>query len=82
MHICAINQSLMSQAMTEKVMELCFTNPVQACALAQAIIDTCQVMSCATYASLKGKSKRAVLYSAQKLTGVEIEGRKFVSFNQ
>lgn len=66
----------------EKIRNLCFANPAKACAFAQEIIDTCQVMSCATYASVKGKAPRTVQYQAGKLTGINIEQRRYIALNQ
>lgn len=66
----------------EKLQNICFSNPKKACAVAQLIIDTCQVISCSTFANIRGKNKRTINYQACKLTGVEIEGRKFISLNQ
>ena len=65
-----------------KIQNLCFENPAKACAIAQLILDTCQVTSCSTYARLKNKSKRTILYQAGDMTGVSIEDRRFVSFIQ
>jgi hypothetical protein len=71
-----------TQQEIERTQQLCFNNPAKACAVAQLIADTCQVVSCATYAEIKGKSPRAVQYKAETLTGIEIENRRFVSVNQ
>jgi len=80
------NQTTMNQKLTQseitKIQNLCFENPARACAIAQTIIDTCQVVGCSTYADIKNKSKRTVLYQSGKLTGITIEKRKFVSLNQ
>jgi hypothetical protein len=54
----------------------------KACALAQVVIDTCQVISCSSYAALEGKSKRTILYQAPTMTGLEIDNRKFISLVQ
>jgi len=66
----------------EKLRNICFLNPAKGCVIAQEIIDTCQIVSCSTYSELTGKSKRTINYKADKLIGVEIEGRKFISVNQ
>lgn len=66
----------------EKIMTLCFTVPAKACAVAQLIVDTCQVVSCSTYSEITGTAKRTINYQAAKLTGIEIDGRKFISINQ
>ena len=63
----------------EKIQNLCFESTERACAIAQTIIDTCQVVSCSTYAKIKHKNKRTVLYKALKIPGITIENRKFVS---
>jgi hypothetical protein len=73
-----MNQKLIQSEIT-KIQNLCFQNPAKACAIAQTIIDTCQIVSCSTYAKLTGKGKRTVLYQSPKMTGVNIEERKFVS---
>jgi len=75
-----MNQKL-TPAEIEKIQNICFENPAKACAIAQVIINTCQIVSCATYARLKEKKKRTVLYQSSKLLGVLIEGRKFLSLN-
>lgn len=75
-------KELLTQTEIERTRQLCFTSPAKACAIAQLIADTCQVVSCATYAGLKGKSPRAVQYNATRLTGIEIENRRFISVNQ
>ena len=64
-----------------KIQNLCFENPAKSCAIAQIILDTCQVVSCSTYAQIIGKSKRTVQYQANDMTGVSIYGRKFLSIN-
>jgi hypothetical protein len=75
-----MNQYL-TQSEIEKIQNLCFKNPVKACAIAQVIINTCQVVSCSTYARLKGKSKRTVQYKAKNLNKISIETRNFISLN-
>lgn len=76
----------MEQRLTQKeidrIQKLCFENPPKSCDVAQLIIDTCQVVSCSTYAKLKGKSKRTIQYQSGNLTGLGIETRKFLSINQ
>lgn len=76
----------MNQLLTDteksKIQNLCFENPAKDCAVAQEIIDTCGVVSCSTYSVLKGGSKRAVQYKSEKLIGLKIEARKFISINQ
>jgi len=76
-----MNQKL-TQEEIDKIQNMCFNNPVKCCAIAQLIIDTCQVVSCSTYAKLKGKPKRTIQYQSGNLTGLVIENRKFVSLNQ
>ena len=66
----------------EKLQNLCFSNPAKACAVAQVIMDTLQIVSCSTYASIAGKAKRTINYQADKLIGVEIDERKYISINQ
>ena len=75
-------KSILSEQEIKRTQELCFANPEKACAVAQVIADTCQLVSCATYAAANGKSPRAVQYHAAELTGIEIEKRKFISINQ
>lgn len=66
----------------KKIQNMCFSNPTKSCAIAQIIIDTCQIISCKTFSEIKRKKKRATLYKADKLTGITIENRKFLSLNQ
>ena len=66
----------------QKTQQLCFVNPAKACAIAQIITDTCGLVSCATFAQIKCKSPRTIQYQAENFTGIEIEGRKFISINQ
>ena len=74
------------QTLTDKeireIKELCFSNPVKACAKAQIIIDTLQVKSCPTYAEITEKSPRHIQYIAESLLGINIEKRKFISLIQ
>ena len=82
-HHCKI---IMNQQLTEKEIEkirnACFDNPVKMCAIAQVIIDTCQIVSSNTYADLKGKHRNTILKQKDKLTGITIANRKFISINQ
>jgi hypothetical protein len=73
---------LLTQEEIKRTQQLCFNNPAKACAIAQIIIDTCQVVSCSTYAEITGKSKRTVQYQSKNLNGVSVEGRRFLSLNQ
>jgi len=50
---------LLTSEEIRRIQELCFRNPVKACAIAQVVADTCQLVSCATFAAAKGKSKTA-----------------------
>ena len=75
-----MNEKL-TQAEITKIQNICFENPAKACAIAQVIINTCQIVSCATYARLKEKKKRTVLYQSQEITGISIEDRRFLSLN-
>ena len=76
----------MSEQLTEKerkkIQEMCFQNPVKSCAIAQTIIDACQMVSCSTFAELKGKGKRTINYQASKLIGIKVEGRKYLIYPQ
>lgn len=72
----------LTQQELNKTMNLCFNDPAKACAIAQTIINTVGVVSCSTYAEIKGKSKRNIQYAANNLNGVTIEGRKFPAINQ
>lgn len=76
----------MNKELTEKEKEnirnICFTNPAKACAIAQEIINTCQVVSCATFASVNSKAPRTVQYQAKKLTGLDLPDRRYISINQ
>lgn len=73
----------MKQQLTEteisKIQNMCFENPRKSCAIAQLILDTCQIVSCSTYARLHKKSKRTVLYQSKHMTGVNVEDRKFIA---
>ena len=51
---------LLTEEETKKIRKLCFSNPAKACAIAQVIIDTCQVINCSTYAAIKNKGKRTI----------------------
>ena len=73
-----MNQKL-TRAEIEKIQNMCFENPQKACAIAQVIINTCQIVSCSTYARLKEKKKRTVLYQSQEITGISIEDRRVLS---
>ena len=75
-----MNQKLTPEEI-RKIQNLCFNNPTMACAVAQLILDTCQVVSCSTYAQLRNKSKRTVQYQAKTMNGISIENRKFISIN-
>lgn len=77
-----MNSQYLTDVEIEEVREFCFSNPAKACALAQEIINTCQVVSCKTYAEINGKSKRTILYDADNLNGVIIDNRKFISICQ
>lgn len=66
----------------KRTRELCFNNPIKACAIAQEIINTCGIISCNTFSKLKDKSTRTIQYQAKNMIGVKIENRKFVSLNQ
>jgi hypothetical protein len=72
----------LKQKEIKRIQQLCFNSPAKACAVAQLIIDTCQVLSSTTFAAAKGKSPRTIQYNLHKLTGIQIENRKFVSLNQ
>lgn len=66
----------------EKIQKMCFQNPVKSCAIAQEIINACQMVSCSTFSDLTGKAKRTINYQAKKLNGVKIDGRKYLVFPQ
>jgi len=66
----------------EKIKNMCFTDPSKSCAIAQLIIDYCQVVSCSTFSGLTGKSKRTINYQAKNLIGIKVEDRKYISVNQ
>ena len=65
-----------------KIQGLCFENRAKSCAIAQTIIDACQIVSCSTFAELTGKSNPTINYQADKLIGITIEGRKYIAFPQ
>ncbi len=76
----------MNKQLTEKeikrIQSMCFQNRAKSCAIAQTIIDACQMISCSTYAELTGKSNRTINYQADKLIGIKIDGRKYIAFPQ
>lgn len=72
----------LTQVEIKKLQNICFSNPAKACAVAQIIIDACQMVSCSTFSNLTGKAKRTINYQADKLIGVNIDGRKYISFPQ
>lgn len=72
----------LTEAEIKKMQNICFSNPLKACAIAQLIADTCQIVSCTTYSKIAGKSKRTINYQADKLIGVTIENRRYISINQ
>jgi hypothetical protein len=74
-------KQLLTQKEIDKIQNLCLSNPIKSCAIVQTFIDNLQLVSCADFAELKGKSKRTILYQAKKKTGVEIYGRKYLTFN-
>lgn len=65
-----------------KIQNLCFSNPIKSCAIAQLIVDTCQIVSCTTFADVKEKSRRTINYKAESLVGLKIENRYYISINQ
>lgn len=72
----------LTDAEIKKIQNMCFHNPVKACAIAQTIIDVCQIISCASFSKLTGKSKRTINYQAENLIGIKIEDRKYLIFPQ
>jgi len=76
-----MNKKLTSKEI-ERLQDLCFANPEKACVIAQTIINACQIVSCSTFSNLTGKSPRTINYQADKLNGVKIEDRKYISFPQ
>ena len=76
----------MNQQLTEKeiskIKNACFKNTPKMCAVAQVIIDTCQVVSVNTFADLNGKHRNTILGQKDRLTGVVVDGRKFISVTQ
>lgn len=75
-------KSILTNDEVKRVRKLCFENPAKACAVAQIIADTCGLVSCSTFAEVKSKKVRAVQYKADRLNGVTIDNRRFVSINQ
>jgi hypothetical protein len=75
-----MNQQL-TQKEIDKIQKLCLSNPVKSCAVVQTFIDNLQLVSCADFSELKGKSKRTILYQAKNKTGIELYGRKYLTFN-
>jgi hypothetical protein len=76
-----MNQTL-TQAEKRKIQQLCFSNPSKSCAIVQEFIDALQLVGCNTFAELTGKSKRTINYQSEKLTGIKVEGRKYIVFPQ
>lgn len=76
-----MKQSLTKQE-TNKIQQMCFDDPSKMCAIAQLIIDVCQVVSVTTYSELKGKHRNTIIQQKNKLTGLKIEQRKYISLNQ
>jgi hypothetical protein len=76
----------MNQLLTDKevdrIRKMCFNNPEKICAIAQEMINTCQIVSVNTFAELKGKHRNTILQQKDKFIGIEIEGRKYVSVSQ
>ena len=76
----------MNELLTEKelakIQNMCFDNPAKMCAIAQEVIDTCQIVSSSKFAELKGKHRNTILQQKDKLIGVQIENRKYISLNQ
>lgn len=76
----------MSQQITdkeiEKIRSACFENPSKMCAVAQIIVDTCQIVSAKTLSEIKGKHRNTILQQKDNLAGITIENRKFISLNQ
>jgi hypothetical protein len=77
-----ILKTMLSQKEKNKIIELCINNPQKSCAIVQTFIDSLQLMPCSTFAELKGKSKRTILYQSDKLTGISIDNRKFLTLIQ
>ena len=80
------NKAIMNQQLTkkeiEKIQNSCFDNPAKMCAVAQVIVDTCQVVSVNTFADLNGKHRNTILGQKDRLTGITVDGRKFISVVQ
>ena len=76
-----MNETL-TQTEINKIRNKCFENPAKMCAVAQEIIDTCQIITIATYAKNGNKHRNTILQQKEKLTGIEIENRKYISLNQ
>ena len=76
-----MNQEL-TQKEKEKITALVLRNPEKSCAIVQQFINDLQIISAADFAKMKGKSKRAVLYQSDKLTGIKINSRKYFNFSQ
>lgn len=66
----------------KKIQSMCFQNPAKSCAIAQTIVDACQIVSCSAFSELTGKSKRTINYQADKLIGIKVDGRKYIAFPQ
>jgi len=72
----------LTQEEKDKILDLVFSNPSKSCTIAQCFLDSLQVVSLSEYAKLHNKSKRTIQYRSEKLEGVTIGSRRFVSFIQ
>jgi hypothetical protein len=73
---------ILTEVEIEKIRILCFNNTEKACAIAQEIINTCQIISCRKFAEIRKKSVRTIQFQSKKLIGIVIAGRKYPSLNQ
>ena len=76
-----MNQQLTLKEIS-KIKNACFKDTSKMCAIAQVIIDTCQIVSANTFADLNGKHRNTILGQKDRLTGVVVDGRKFISVTQ
>lgn len=77
-----MDNQVLTDSEIKQIQDICFNDPVRACAIAQIIADTCQLVSCSVYAELEGKSTRTIQHQAKDLVGLTIENRKFISLIQ
>lgn len=72
----------LTQKEKDKITKFIINHPQKSCAIVQEFIEGLQLVSASKYAKLKNKSKRTILYQSKKLLGIELEGRKYITYIQ